>query len=93
MFETHRLPQAAASTFYRKLDETFESIGFAVGVREICRPAYADAARGGRPGIDPAVYFKMLMIGFFENLPSERSIAARCTDSLSMSAFLGYQLD
>jgi transposase len=91
--ETKRLPKATASTFYRKLDETLGQIGFTEGVREICKPAYADAARGGRPGIDPAVYFKMLMIGFFENLPSERSIASRCADSLSLRAFLGYQLD
>ena len=91
--ETKRLPKATASTFYRKLDETLDRIGFTQGVREICKPAYADAARGGRPGIDPAVYFKMLMIGFFENLPSERSIASRCADSLSLRAFLGYQLD
>ena len=91
--ETRRLPQATASTFYRKLDETLDSIGFTAGVREICRPAYADASRGGRPGIDPAVYFKMLMIGFFENLPSERAIASRCADSLSLRAFLGYGLE
>lgn len=86
------LPKAAAGTFYRKLDETLEIIGFATGVREICRAAYADASVGGRPGIDPAVYFKMLMIGFFENLPSERSIASRCADSLSLRAFLGYDV-
>ena len=91
--ETRRLPKATASTFYRKLDDTLDEIGFTEGVREICRPAYADASRGGRPGIDPAVYFKMLMIGFFENLPSERAIASRCADSLSLRAFLGYQLD
>jgi len=91
--ETRRLPKATASTFYRKLDETLDRIGFTEGVREICLPAYADAARGGRPGIDPAVYFKMLMIGFFENLPSERSIASRCADSFSLRAFLGYELD
>lgn len=91
--ETRRLPQATASTFYRKLDETLEAIGFTSGVREICLPAYADASRGGRPGIDPAVYFKMLMIGFFENLPSERAIASRCADSLSLRAFLGYGIE
>jgi transposase len=91
--ETRRLPKATASTFYRKLDDTLNDIGFIEGVREICRPAYADAEKGGRPGIDPAVYFKMLMIGFFENLPSERSIASRCADSLSLRAFLGYELD
>lgn len=91
--ETRRLPQATASTFYRKLDETLDAIGFTAGVREICLPAYAEAAKGGRPGIDPAVYFKMLMIGFFENLPSERAIASRCADSLSLRAFLGYSIE
>jgi transposase len=91
--DARRLPKATASTFYRKLDETLDSIGFAQGVREICRPAYAELSRGGRPGIDPAVYFKMLMIGFFENLPSERSIASRCADSFSLRAFLGYGLE
>jgi len=91
--ETRRLPQAAASTFYRKLDGTLDAIGFAEGIREICLSAYADLSRGGRPGIDPAVYFKMLMIGFFENLPSERAIASRCADSLSLRAFLGYGLE
>ena len=39
------------------------------------------------------VYFKMLMVGFFENLPSERTIATRCGDSLSIRAFLGYGLE
>src|SRR5690606_41382310 len=91
--ETRRLPHATASTFYRKLDETLDSIGFAAGVREVCRPAYAAISCGGRPGIDPAVYFKMLMIGFFENLPSERAIASRCADSLSLRAFLGYGIE
>ncbi len=87
-----RLPAATAGSFYRKLDETLETIGFAEKVREICRPAYCDTSAGGRPGIDPAVYFKMLMIGFFENLPSERAIASRCADSFSLRAFLGYDL-
>lgn len=91
--ETRKLPKATAGTFYRKLDSTLEKIGFIQGVRELCLPAYADAAKGGRPGIDPAVYFKMLMIGFFENLPSERAIASRCADSLSLRAFLGYGLE
>lgn len=86
------LPTGAAGTFYRKLDETLRNIGFAETVREVCRPAYRDVGAGGRPGIDPAVFFKMLMIGFFENLPSERAIASRCEDSLSLRAFLGYDL-
>jgi transposase len=52
-----------------------------------------DVSQGGRPGIDPVVYFKMLMIGFFENLASERAIAARCADSLAIRAFLHYGID
>ena len=84
--ERRRLPQPRASRFYEKLEETLEGIGFSEGVREICRPAYAEAEKGGRPGIDPAVYFKMLMIGFFENLPSERSIASRCASRAAAAA-------
>jgi len=68
-------------------------MGFAKEVWELCAPAYADVARGGRPGIDPVVYFKMLMIDFFEGLESERQIAARCADSLSLRGFLGYALE
>ena len=65
-----RLPVATAGTFYCKLDETLESISFAAKIRKIrkirkiCRPACRDTGAGGRPGIDPAVYFKMLVIGF-----------------------------
>ena len=88
-----RLPKASPSRFYELLNGTLEEMEFADQVREQCAPAYADAARGGRPGIDPAVYFKMLMVGFFEGLESERAIAARCADSLSLRGFLGYALD
>ena len=66
--ERRKLPKLSASTFYVKLEETLQDIEFAAGVREICRPLYADCEKGGRPGIDPAVYFKMLMIGFFEKI-------------------------
>ena len=54
--DRRKLPKISASTFYVKLEETLQDIGFALGVREICRPAYADSEKGGRPGIDPAVY-------------------------------------
>jgi transposase len=82
---------SARSGFYAKLDETLESFGFAAKVREVCAPAY-DQSGVGRPGIDPAVYLKMLMVGFFEDLPSERAIAARCADSIAIRRFLGYEL-
>src|SRR5438477_3873741 len=88
-----RLPKASPSRFYELLDGTLEAMDFAKQVREKCAPAYAEVKRGGRPGIDPVVYFKMLMIGFFEGLESERAIAARCEDSLSLRSFLGFALD
>src|SRR5208282_1919007 len=81
----------ARSGFYAKLDETLESFGFAAKVRELCAPAY-DKSGVGRPGIDPAVYLKMLMVGFFEDLTSERAIAARCADSIAIRQFIHYEL-
>ena len=59
---------------------------------DVCEPAYADPGRSGRPGIDPVVYLKMLTAGVFEDLPSERAIASRCADSLSIRGYLGYSL-
>jgi transposase len=87
-----QLPRSPKSTFYAKLDETLESFGFAAKVRQICSSAYKQTGTG-RPGIDPVVYLKMIMVGFFEDLPSERGIAARCADSMSIRAFLNYALD
>lgn len=88
----HQLPQSPKSTFYSRLDETLESFGFAEKVRTLCAPAYK-RGNAGRPGIDPVVYLKMIMVGFFEDLPSERAIAARCADSMSIRAFLNYTLE
>ena len=87
-----RLPKASPSRFYELVERTLREMGFAEKVWELCRPAYALEAKGGRPGIDPVVYLKMLMVGFFEDLPSERAIASRCADSLSLRGFLGYDL-
>jgi hypothetical protein len=86
------LPEATPDAFYRRVNATLEKIGFAKEVWSICEPAYADASRGGRPGIDPVVYLKMLTVGFFENLPGQRAIANRCADSLSIRGYLGYSL-
>ena len=90
--EAKSLPAATASRFYERVNETLAKINFAQEVWQICEPSYAQASRGGRPGIDPVVYLKMLMVGFFEDLPSERAIASRCADSLSIRGFLGYEL-
>jgi transposase len=90
---TQELPKTAATSFYQRLDRALAGSGFGDAVRDLCAPYYEmDRSRGGRPGIDPEVYFKMQMVGFFEGIPSERGIAARCADSLSIRQFLHYEL-
>jgi transposase len=90
---TSDLPATPATGFYQQLDAVLTKRQFGDAVRRLCAPFYEmDASKGGHPGIDPEVYFKMLMVGFFENLPAERAIAARCADSLAIRAFLHYEL-
>src|SRR2546429_56906 len=89
---TDQVVSSRKGGFYAKLEETLESFGFAAKVRALCASAYAQSGVG-RPGIDPVVYLKMIMVGFFEDLPSERAIAARCADSMSIRAFLKYELN
>jgi hypothetical protein len=62
--------------------------GFDAFVEDLCQPYYADHI--GRPSIPPGIYFRMLFVGYFEGLPSQRGIAWRCSDSRSLQAFLGY---
>jgi len=90
---TSDLPTTPAHSFYQKLDQVLTACQFGAEVRRLAAPFYdMDGSKGGQPGIDPEVYFKMLLVGFFENLPSERAIAARCADSLSIREFLHYGL-
>ena len=90
---TSDLPATPVNAFYQQLDRALRKNHFGDTVRQLCAPFYVmDASRGGRPGVDPEVYFKMLMIGFFENLGSERALAARCADAFSIRAFLHYAL-
>jgi transposase len=88
----NELARTQASRFYDKLEETLEAMDFSERVRVFCAPLYTSGAMG-RPPIDPVVYFKMLMVGFLENLPGERAIALRCGDSLMLRRFLGYDLN
>jgi transposase len=81
------LPTAPGHPFYQKLNALLDEAGFDHFVEGICQPYYADAL--GRPGIPPGVYFRMLFVGYFEGLDSQRGIAWRCADSRSLQAFLG----
>jgi transposase len=90
---TSALPTTPATSFYQRLERALQQARFGDRLRSACAPYYEmDRSKGGQPGIDPEVYFKMLMVGFFENIPSERGIAARCADSLAIRAFLHYEL-
>jgi transposase len=85
------IPTAKVATgpghpFYSKLNEVLAEARFDEFVEKLCAPHYKD---GGRPGIPPGVYFRMLLIGYFEGLDSQRGIAWRCADSLALRSFLG----
>jgi hypothetical protein len=82
------LPQAPGHPFYRKLNALLAQAGFDPFVETLCHPSYADGQ--GRPSIPPGTYFRMLFVGYFEGLDSQRGIAWRCADSRSLQAFLGY---
>lgn len=75
--------------FYAKLNQVLAEAGFDEFVEKLCAPYYKE---GGRPGIPPGVYFRMLLIGYFEGLDSQRGIAWRCADSLALRTFLGLGL-
>jgi transposase len=82
------LPQTPAHPFYAKLNGLLHDAGFDPFVEDLCRPYYAEGL--GRPSIPPGTYFRMLFIGYFEGLDSQRGIAWRCADSRSLQSFLGY---
>jgi hypothetical protein len=87
---TTSLPKSQGHVFYRKLNEVFAEAGFDRMAEELCRTQYH--ARIGRPSIPPGVYFRMLLVGYFEGLGSQRGSAWRCADSLSLREFLGIPL-
>jgi len=84
------LPQGGGHPFYQQVNKVLDAEGFDRFVEERCRPFYADTT--GRPSLPPAVYFRILMIGYLEGIDSERGIAWRVADSLALRRFLGYAL-
>ena len=77
--------------FYLRLNEVLDGAGFDAFVEQLCARFYAD--RIGRPGLTPGIYFRSLMIGYFEGIEAERGIAWRMKDSLSLRRFVGIALD
>jgi transposase len=88
---TQDLPRSASHPFYTPLNRILEQNRFDNYVEDLCSAFYA--ARLGRPSLAPGRYFRLLMLGFFEEIESERGIAWRAADSLSVRAFLGFELD
>jgi transposase len=88
---TSALPRSPGHAFYDQLNRLLADADFDRHVETLCQEHYADGT--GRVSIPPGVYFRMLLVGYFEGLDSQRAIAWRCADSLSLRSFLGIPLD
>src|ERR1019366_7155774 len=75
----------------KRLNEVLEEAGFDSFVEGVCGRFYAP--KMGRPGVSPGVYFRLLLMGYFEGLDAERAMAWRAADSLSLRSFLRIGLD
>ena len=87
---TAALPRGGAHPFYDRVNEILNENGFDGFVENLCRKFYAEKV--GRPSLAPAIYFRLLMIGYFEGIDSERGIAWRLSDSLALRRFAGFAL-
>jgi transposase len=85
------LPQTVAHPFYTRLNQVLEEHGFDEFVERRCARFYAEEM--GRPSLAPGRYFRLLLIGYFEGIDSERGIAWRAADSLGLRSFLGVGWD
>jgi len=87
---TGQIAAPPAHPFYRRLNEILTQNEFDKFVEQLCAKFYAP--KMGRPGLIPGIYFRLLMIGYFEGLDSERGIAWRTADSLALRTFLGLEI-
>jgi transposase len=85
------LPSAPGHPFYKRLNEILDNAKFDSFCETNCAGFYHDKL--GRPSLPPGQYFRVMMIGFFEGLDSERGIAWRLADSLTLRQFLTIGLD
>ena len=84
------LPRTAAHPFYERLNRILDKAGFDGHVERLCARFYAQTM--GRPSQAPGRYFRLLLIGYFEGLDSERAIAWRGADSFALRRFLDMEL-
>jgi hypothetical protein len=88
-----QLTPSAGHPFYQKLNQLLNEAHFDRWIEDRCALFYSQTETRGQPSLPPGVYFRMLLVGYFEGLDSQRGIAWRCSDSLSLRAFLGIPLD
>jgi transposase len=88
---TSDLPASPGHPFYQRLNQILEAYGFDSFVERECRRFYAE--RMGRPSLPPGRYFRLMLLGYFEGLGSERGMAWRAADSLAIRSFLGLSLE
>jgi transposase len=84
---TADLPRSPGHPFYTRLNAVLDSHGFDRFAEQRCQRFYASVM--GRPGLEPGRYFRLLLLGYFEGIDSERGIAWRAMDSLAVRGFLG----
>lgn len=89
---TDQLTPSAGHPFYQRLNHLLDEAGFDRWIEGRCVAYYTCEDPRGQPSLPPGVYFRMLLVGYFEGLDSQRGIAWRCSDSLSLRAFLGIPL-
>jgi transposase len=85
------LPWAPGHPFYQRLNELLEAEKFDEFVEGRCAKFYA--AKYGRPSLTPGIYFRWLLLGYFEGIGSERGIAWQLADSLGLRRFVGMGWD
>ena len=85
------LPVSPGHPFYGRLNTILDAAGFDRFAEEQCQPFYAPVL--GRPSLPPGRYFRLLLVGYFEGLDSERGIAWRAADSLAIRTFVGLGLE
>ena len=82
------LPRSAGHPFYQQLNLLLVEAEFDRWIEDRCQQYYVEQDKRGQPSIPPGIYFRMLLVGYFEGLDSQRAIAWRCGDSLSLRDFL-----
>lgn len=87
---TASLPRSPGHPFYERLNGVLSDMDFDRKAEELWAPYYAE---NGRDSIPPGVVYRMLFVGYFEGITSQRGIAWRCSDSLSLRAFLGLGIE